>query len=624
MNCIQPILIGCRDLVTPTGIKTKNYFRAYALLYKRHYLTPQYQDQNVYQVASCQRDTYCIRIHTTWNLIVWFCRESETVAVLRHKYTRYNTSEMVGREDVQGTDAGPKPENLRSQPKERTFSGFLCSLWPARAKSDAGSQFIQHSGTHFRPALISHDAVAQSELEEPAFILPENKQGSVIDRPRRNPVRAVRKRQSTTTKDKTVSSRSDLVGDHICSICSKGDETVSTEIGEIPSSNREEGVRTLSNDILNIGSMKKNGSSSSGRGRSIASKDRRVKIRSAALPSSAVRRKKPIAIDADTVDGGRRSTMRIRASPPTEIERRDVESSRGHNEDEDSLDFSSAEKDENGPRYRMRVVTLSKGDLQYVSKLVSDAIASSEQRLRRELQQQVLSSHKALARDLKVVTEAVQHFTSVSKSVKELEKAIGGNAGAAFIHTVPAFPSGPRGRPKVAKNRTNRLLRDEDVLSQDGTLLEEINAVFDAFVLSQGTALTIAQSMDRYHGLEDSERTSERVWAIFLFGLAPGLRRDEFKERIGAKHALFRFDIAKNCLRIARSLTCPPSSIGNGSDSAATEVSSEVRRTLRRPTYWLSPGFIDDRTMKDARNLHERLKHEHSPEPVLPDKKRRC
>ena len=62
------------------------------------------------------------------NLIVWFCRESETVAVLQYKYTRYNTSEMVGREDVQGSDAGPKPENLSSQPKEKTFSGVVQAL----------------------------------------------------------------------------------------------------------------------------------------------------------------------------------------------------------------------------------------------------------------------------------------------------------------------------------------------------------------------------------------------------------------------------------------------------------------------------------------------------------------
>ena len=129
------------------------------------------------------------------------------------------------------------------------------------------------------------------------------------------------------------------------------------------------------------------------------------------------------------------------------------------------------------------------------------------------MQQQVVPRQKALAQDLKVVTEAVQHFLSVSTSAKELEKANSGNAGALFVSTVPSFPSAPRGRSKVAKKRTDRFLRDEDVLSQDGTLLEEINSVFDAFVLSQGAALPIGQSTDRYHGLENFDRASQRVWA---------------------------------------------------------------------------------------------------------------
>ena len=222
-----------------------------------------------------------------------------------------------------------------------------------------------------------------------------------------------------------------------------------------------------------------------------------------------------MAVSADTVDSVRRPTLQILPSPTTEMERRDDDSSRGRSEDEDLLDFSSEEDDENGPLYRKRVVTLSKGDISSVSKLVSDAIASSEQILRWVLQQQVVSSHEALAQDLKVVTEAVQHFTCVSKSVKELEKEISGNAVVAFVHTVPAFLSAPRGRPKVAKKRTDRLLRDEEVLSKDRTLLEEINSVFGAFVLSQGAEMTIVQSVDRYCGLEDSDRTSKRVWAIF-------------------------------------------------------------------------------------------------------------
>ena len=120
-------------------------------------------------------------------------------------YTRYNNCEMVGREGVEATDAGPKPENLRLQPKERCFSGIPSSLWPARATPDARYRYIQYYSMHFRPALLSHDAVAQCDLEESVFILPNKNQSLVSDRPRRNPARAVRIRQSTTTKDKSVS-----------------------------------------------------------------------------------------------------------------------------------------------------------------------------------------------------------------------------------------------------------------------------------------------------------------------------------------------------------------------------------------------------------------------------------
>lgn len=198
------ILLYTRDITLPLTIKIRTYIRylrAPAKLIVYEVIRP--------GISSCGLP------------------RSQNGAVLRYRYTPYNNSEMVGREDIEATDIGPTHENLRSQPKERSFSGFLSSLWPTRAKSDACSRYIQNSGTHFRSALLSDDVIAQSELEEAAFILPENKQSLVTDRSQRNPVRAVRIRQGATTKNRRVSSGSDDVGDRICST---GDENVSTDI----------------------------------------------------------------------------------------------------------------------------------------------------------------------------------------------------------------------------------------------------------------------------------------------------------------------------------------------------------------------------------------------------------
>ena len=233
---------------------------------------------------------------------------------------------------------------------------------------------------------------------------------------------------------------------------------------------------------------------------------------------------------------------------------------------------------------------------------------------------------KQFTQGYKTLAEQVKNSNTASKNLADsfevMEEKVNSIEKKVFINAQrsPFLPTARKGRrPQVLKNRTDRVVREEEVLADSPDLFNPICYIFDAPLLSRATAQSMSEYMDTCHSEKDTVRNSGRAWAVIMYGLKTNWSRTEFRYGVGKQHANFRFKIATNCLKSAKDL--PLSSLRSEYIASKNPTSSSTLQSTQsgistgnsdseEPFAWLQGSFVDKKSMREGRKHHKLRKSE--------------
>ena len=429
----------------------------------------------------------------------------------------------------------------------------------------------------------------------------------VFTPPRRNPTRAVRKRPQTNWEgavrtqfagsEHTDSAATERTSSDIC--CVKEDDTITA--CNMPANRSKQATRNG-----RTGPTTRPDTSERNRVRQV---DDRNEMQKGPSPNDRARQGCGSAHRSRSKSVGGRGKQADSGIPSS---RRVYQEFLRPRQDEDADSEPESDQDVDEPRaIPSRTMNLGTGDLQALAQLIS----ASE----RKMSKQFTQGYKTLAEQVKNSNTA---FKNLADSFEVMEEKLNSIEKKVFINAQqsPFLPTAGKGRrPQVLKTRTDRVVREEEVLADSPDLFNQICYIFDAPLLSRATAQSISEYMDTCHSEKDTVRNSGRAWAVIMYGLKTNLSRTEFRYGVGKQHANFRFKIATNCLKSAKDL--PLSSLRSEYIASKNPTSSSTLQSTQSgistgnsdsegPFAWLQGSFVDKKSIRERRKHHELRKSE--------------